>query len=161
MGVSQNREAIGFPAQAALRYIAGMVFGLYRKRTPPLGDLERQMLELLWTHGASSAQQLHAQLVDEHPIRLSTVQSTLERLVRKELLAREKRGRAYCYTPALSRQTLLARMVAELVSDLGNPSDSAALGLIELSEDVDETTLAQLEAWVAATRRARGDGDNT
>ena len=78
--------------------------------------------------------------------------------MRKELLTREKRGRAYSYTPALSRQMLLARMVAELVSDLGNPSESAALGLVELSEDVDEATLTQLEVWVAATRRAREGG---
>lgn len=133
-----------------------MVFGLYRKRTPPLGDLERQMLELLWARGASSAQQLQAQLAEAHPVRLSTVQSTLERLVRKDLLTREKRGRAYRYTPALSRQALLARMVAELVSDLGDPAESAALGFVELSEDVDEATLEGLEAWVAATRRARG-----
>lgn len=149
-----------FPAHAGLRYIARMVFGLYRKRTPPLGDLERQMLELLWAHGASSAQQLQERLAEEHPVRLSTVQSTLERLVRKQLLEREKQGRAYRYTPALSRQMLLSRMVAELVSDLGDPSESATLGLVELSDDVDEATLRRLEAWVAATRRAR-DGEET
>lgn len=138
-----------------------MAIRLYRKRTPPLGDLERDVMERLWTSGSVSAQGLHDQLADQRAIALSTVQSTVERLVRKGLLAREKRGRAYVYAPAISRRSLLSRMVAELVSDLADGDEPAGAGLVDLSEDIDDAALGQLEDWLHATRRARGSGTTT
>lgn len=128
---------------------------LYRKRTPPLGDLERDVMECIWSTGSESAQSLHETLQPIRAITLSTVQSTVERLVRKGLLLREKRHRAYHYLPALSRSALLARMVAELVSDLSDSRTAATSGLIDIDDAVDEGTLRQLEQWVSERRAAQ------
>lgn len=135
------------------------MFGLYRKRTPPLGDLERDVLEVLWRDGNADAQAIHERLADVRGVTLSTVQSTVERLTRKGLVARHKRGRAYCYTAPMSRETLLARLVAELVHDLSGTEPAGSVGLVDLSTDIDEATLQQLEDWVAETRRQRGRDD--
>ena len=132
---------------------------LYRNRTPALGDLERDVLECLWAFGSASAQEVQASLELARPITLSTVQSTVERLVRKGLLLREKQGRAYRYAPALSRSTLLARMVAELVTDLSDGGAVAGAGIVDLSQAVDDDTLGFLEQWVTATRHAREGGE--
>jgi predicted transcriptional regulator len=106
----------------------------------------------LWGISRASAQQVHAALPPTDPLTLSTVQSTLERLVRKGLLQRHKCSRAFIYTPAISRQDLIGRMVAELVSELSHPQGAASVGAVDLARAVDEETLNELEAWVAATR---------
>ena len=69
--------------------------GFYRRhsRTPNLGEREMAIMEVLWHAGPQSAQSIQQTLDD--PISLSTVQSTLERLHRKQLLERQKNGRAY------------------------------------------------------------------
>lgn len=135
-----------------------MSLRLYFKRNPPLGDLEREVMEWFWVVGQGSALDLHADFAQRRDIALSTVQSTLERLARKDLLERKKCGRAYNYLPAVSRQTLLARMVAELVSDLAADDAPASVGVMDLSRDVDDATLDRLAEWVSEARLARNGG---
>ncbi|MEQ9736322.1 MAG: BlaI/MecI/CopY family transcriptional regulator, partial [Algiphilus sp.] len=65
-----------------------MALRLYHKQAPPLGDLEREVMEVLWHDGASTAQDIHEQLSDARGMTLSTVQSTVERLSRKQLVHR-------------------------------------------------------------------------
>lgn len=117
---------------------------------PALGDLERRVLEHLWAEGAACAHSTHTRLAGERELSLSTVQSTLERLVRKQLLTREKSGRAFQYRPAVSRDHLTASLVAELVASLRQPA--AASGFVDVAQPVDETTLQALEAWIARQR---------
>ncbi len=122
----------------------------HSRRMPALGDLERRVLEHLWAAGVACAQSTHGQLASERELSLSTVQSTLERLVRKQLLTREKAGRAFRYRPAVSRDHLTASLVAELVASLRQPA--AASGFVDVAQAVDETTLQALEAWIAQQR---------
>lgn len=132
-----------------------MTLRLYRQRTAPLGDLERAVLDGLWTQGAATAQWVMDALAPTHAINLSTVQTTVERLVRKGLLQRQKAGRAFVYRPVISREALTSRMVAELVQSLSQPQGAASVGAVDLAQAVDESTLQTLEDWVATTRRRR------
>lgn len=112
-------------------------------------------MDHVWAHSPVDAQGLHRQLSDDRSLSLSTVQSTVERLVRKGLLKREKTGRAYTYRPVVSRQELTARMVSELVGSLAVRS-GAISGIIDFTDPVDAQTLDQLEAWIQQ-QRAQGD----
>ena len=56
---------------------------------PALGDLELAVLEVLWQTDRADAKAVHSALGSARGIGLNTVQSTLERLFRKQLLARE------------------------------------------------------------------------
>jgi Zn-dependent protease with chaperone function len=47
---------------------------------------------------------------------LNTVQSTLERLYKKELLHREKVSHAYIYTPKVLREELMAQAIGEVIA---------------------------------------------
>lgn len=110
-------------------------------------------MEHLWAAGEACAQATHEQLSRERELALSTVQSTLERLVRKQLLTRDKVGRAFRYRPAVTLDHLTASLVAELVASLRHPS--VATGFVDVSQPVDEVTLQTLEAWI---ERQRGGG---
>lgn len=86
-------------------------------RTPSLGGRELAILEVLWQQGSAPPQRVLEQLGDAR-IGLSTVQSTLERLYRKQLLMREKQARAYVYTPRVTRQALIASLLHDITAEL-------------------------------------------
>lgn len=87
------------------------------RRLPDLGERELAVLELLWDHGRGSAQSVQAAMPGD-PVALSTVQSTLERLHRKHLVDRVKRGRAYEYRTTLSRSQLIGGLLRDLAEDV-------------------------------------------
>lgn len=125
-----------------------------RGQVPPLGSLELEVMNQVWSEGPVSAQALQLALERHRDVTLSTVQSTVERLCRNGLLAREKQGRAYVYISAMSRGTLIARMLADLIGGLGGGQRAPASDFVDFTEPLDEATLSLLEDWLAACRPA-------
>ncbi len=91
--------------------------GIRNKQMPALGPRELDVLDHLWRHEELSAQQLHAYLATN--LSLNTVQSTLERLHRKELVERRKTGRAFFYRASLTRAEIVSRVLNDLARDVG------------------------------------------
>ena len=87
------------------------------RRLPELGTREVAVLEILWACDAATAQQVLGELA-EHTLSLSTVQSTLERLHRKQLVERHKTGRAYHYRALLSQSQLISGLMNDLADDV-------------------------------------------
>ena len=90
-----------------------------------LGDLEVASLEEIWAHGSHDARQLHSRIGERRGISLQTVQSTLERLYKKRVLQREKVSHAYIYSPRLSREEVMAKLVSDTLSRFGSASHAA------------------------------------
>ncbi len=88
-------------------------------RLPALGERELDVLKILWRHPELSAQQV-LDRCDDTRIGLSTMQSTLERLHRKELLTRRKTGRAYLYTASLSQRSLISQLLEDIVEHISD-----------------------------------------
>lgn len=86
-------------------------------RTPALGSRELAVLDVLWRQGELAAQDVRAGLTSAD-IGLSTVQTTLERLHRKGLLTRTKRGRAYRYAAAVSKSTIISNLLRDIAADI-------------------------------------------
>ena len=87
------------------------------RRMPDLGERELEVLEVLWIGGQRSAQSVRNALPGV-AVSLSTVQSTLERLHRKELLVRNKDGRAYQYEALVTRSQLIGGLLRDLADDV-------------------------------------------
>src|SRR4029453_7702297 len=88
---------------------------------PALGSLERRVLDSLWRReGFASVREVSEDFPDSA---YTTLMTTLDRLFRKGLLARERAGRAYLYRPLFARRELEARLAAEALSALveGDP----------------------------------------
>lgn len=86
--------------------------------TPSLGARELAILDILW---GSEAQQSAQDVLDRlhlGKITLSTVQSTLERLHRKQLLAREKQARAYYYSPLVTRHEIIRSLLHDITAEI-------------------------------------------
>ena len=116
------------------------------------------MLDALWTLGAAGVSAVHAAVGDPRGLSLNTIQSTLERLVRKGLAKRTKRGRAYEYHALISREQGAARALADALGAIPRADASLMLAsFVDLTERAGEATLAELEARVRERRRTRGE----
>lgn len=88
-------------------------------------------------------------------ISLNTVQSTLQRLHCKALLAREKFSHAYVYTPRVQRDELVGAIFANLVGSLGLDSTASVLAaFVEFAARQDPSNLDYIAELIAARRAA-------
>ena len=124
---------------------------------PQLGELEIAVLEHAWTHEETDAKAVHRALGIPRKITLNTIQSTVERLHRKGLLARERVSHAYKYRPTLSRDAFRARAAANAAGKLrGAEAQGVLAAFVDLAMEADHGNLDRLEAIIAAARARRG-----
>ncbi|HXC86425.1 MAG TPA: BlaI/MecI/CopY family transcriptional regulator [Candidatus Cybelea sp.] len=126
-----------------------------QSRSLALGNLEFQLMEILWTRGESSVRDVVPML--SRPLAYTTVMTTLDRLFKKGLLDRHKSDRAFVYSPLFSRQEWERRRAGNLVAGfLSGPHPSRELLLSCLLEAVgehDATLLDDLEKKIRSRRK--------
>jgi predicted transcriptional regulator len=127
-----------------------------------LGELEKQVLNQLWSVGEADAKQIHAIVGDERGCSLNTIQSTLDRLYKKQLLSREKQGHAFIYRARVDREDLIARLIRDITSDfVSNCSDSLMAAFVSLSADLGDSELDRLETMIREHRSKEQDTDQS
>ena len=89
----------------------------FKSKAPSLGTRELSVLNLLWTKAPLSASDVHQHFLSTG-IGLNTIQSTLERLHRKQILARSKSGRTFLYQPSLTQTELISVLIAEIQHEI-------------------------------------------
>lgn len=83
-----------------------------------LPQLELECLAALWVLGPAPVAAVHAELRDRgRPLAYTTVLTVLERLLRKQAVTRRKRGRAFIYSAALSREQMRTRALDRLIGN--------------------------------------------
>lgn len=127
-----------------------------------LGDLERAVMEHLWAttpeasadggaaHG-QSVREVHDAIGVERGLAYTTLMTVLDRMAKKNLVVRERDGRAWRYTPASTRDQLTSEAMHHTLGELaGGERRSALLQFLDQStpDELDElrAALAELEA---------------
>ncbi len=112
-----------------------------------MGELEQAVLDALWDgDGASSGREVHARL-GGRDLAYTTVMTVLDRLVAKDLVVRERDGRAFRYAPRLSRAAMTAELMREALEATGADRDQALVSFVGEASAED----------LAALRRALAD----
>ncbi|MFZ0394747.1 MAG: BlaI/MecI/CopY family transcriptional regulator [Terracidiphilus sp.] len=115
-----------------------------------LGQLERDILSIVWRLGSVTAEQVREEL--RRPLKDSTIRTVLRRLEEKGYLAHELENRTFIYSPAESRQRVAGRAVKRIVDWFCDGSveallvgmvDSKVLGREELRRLAERIALAQ------------------
>ncbi|MEU4674439.1 BlaI/MecI/CopY family transcriptional regulator [Amycolatopsis sp. NPDC023774] len=106
------------------------------------GELEAEVLAVLWRHGAASAADVRQRLGDD-TLAYTTVVTILSRLYEKDVVTREKRGRMFVYSPAEDAPGLAARRMRAVLDGEANREGVLARFVSNLSAD-DEQALLQL-----------------
>lgn len=117
-----------------------------------LGSLEERVMDVLWSESPLAVRDVGTRLGAE--LAYTTVMTTLDRLYKKGLLARDKDGTAFVYRPALSRADYHRRVVDATVAGLLERSPESVLaGFVDAAARVDDANLERLERLIAAARR--------
>lgn len=149
---NKNLALFGKEPKTALESVLNM--NLLRARSrhnalPQLGELELTLLELLWREPGSDVKALAAALPPNRRPSISTLQSTVERLHRKELLTRQKRGHAYFYTPAVKRGELMGRLIGDIIQALHDgPPETILSGFVSAAAKIDRDSLDRLRKLI-------------
>ncbi len=100
-----------------------------------LGDLETDIMEILWRKGETSVRQVYEILKRERKIAYTTIMTVMSRLSEKGLLDKFKEGNAFVYRPTSSReqftQSTLKKVINELIEDFSTPAISQFLDSVE------------------------------
>lgn len=125
-----------------------------------MGPLESKVLGLLWGHDrAVTVRDVHAAFPE---LAYTTLMTTLDRLYRKGVLTRRRRGRAFSYEPRCSRAAMLGELISGHVTDFLEASGSNSAILSTLVRAVgrrDAALLDELDALVQAERERLKSGD--
>ncbi len=113
-------------------------------------------MERLWAESEWTAKDLHELMGNDRGISLNTVQSTLERLHRKQLVKRRKSGHAYRYSPQVRREELVAAYMQDVLGRFGGDPAGSIAAFVDSADDLDASTLERLEA--ALNRRRDREG---
>ncbi|MCA9084109.1 MAG: BlaI/MecI/CopY family transcriptional regulator [Planctomycetaceae bacterium] len=115
---------------------------------------ELELLDILWTLGEGTVQDVHAKL--ERPLAYTSVMTTLNLLaVKKNVVSREKRGRAFWYRPLISRDEASLSLLAEFGDVLfGKHAPSVVLNFLAESVESDR----EAEILREALEKLEGEG---
>ena len=99
---------------------------------PRLTKLELQIMEALWTHGASSVREIQERLPEKNRPAYTTVQTMVYRLEAKKAIRRVKKiGNAHIFEALISRSAAQRRLIDELLSFFGGRTQPVVAHLIE------------------------------
>lgn len=132
---------------------------------PELGPLEREVMGLIWRRPDEtvevSVRDIH--LTFEGRLAYTTLMTTLDRLHKKGLLTRRKKGRAFFYSPRFSPNEFergVARDVINTLLGRGSGGVEPILAcIIDAVSERDRALLDELERLIKEKRRAVGRED--
>ena len=108
-----------------------------------LGDLELEVLKLIWGRQPCTFPQVADIMVERRGLARTTVLTVMQRLHKKRFLKRRKREGIYHYTTAEERSKVISALVSRFVEKV---LDGSALPFIAYLADVDGLTEEQAEA---------------
>jgi BlaI family transcriptional regulator, penicillinase repressor len=121
-----------------------------------LGDLEREVLELVWAHGPVPAEGVQKRLA--RALKESTVRTVLKRLEEKGYLEHTTDNRTFLYRAIETRSSAAARAVKGIVDRFCNGSmEEVLVGLVD-AEILDRAELARLADKIANAKRKVSKG---
>src|SRR3990167_962742 len=89
-------------------------------KTTSHGELELQVLDILWQSEKSSIGEVYKHINKERNIAYTTVATILQRLFDKGLVDRKAESNHYIYVPKLSKKDYSAKLVKTFISKLVN-----------------------------------------
>ena len=99
---------------------------------PTLTRLELQIMEALWTHGASSVREIQERFPETNQPAYTTVQTVVYRLEAKKAVRRIKKiGNAHIFEATVSRKAAQRRLINDLLALFGGRTQPIMAHLIE------------------------------
>jgi BlaI family penicillinase repressor len=120
---------------------------------PDLGDLEREVMQLIWATDRLTAETVREKLARR--LKESTVRTVLRRLEEKRYVTHTVEGRTYVYQATQPRGRVAAKAVQRIVDWFCNGSvEEVLVGMVD-SAMLDQRQLRMLADKVAKAKRGK------
>ena len=101
-----------------------------------LGELEKQIMDIVWSHKECSARQVVDELNKRRKVAYTTITTILQRLEHKGLITKRSEGIAYVYRPRLSKEVYSKRVarsfLKKFISSFGDTAIVSFADSIEM-----------------------------
>src|SRR4029453_13712071 len=120
---------------------------------PDLGDLERDVMQVVWADGPVTAESVRERLTRR--LKESTVRTVLRRLEEKGYVSHTVDGRTYVYHATQPRGRVAAKAVQRIVDWFCNGSvEEVLVGMVD-SAMLDQRQLRMLADKIAGAKRGK------
>ena len=123
------------------------------ERMSDLGELELEVMQLVWNKGEITAEQVREELT--RPAKESTVRTVLRRLEGKGYVTHTVEGRTFVFRAVEARQEVAARAVKRIVDWFCNGSVEEVLVGMADARMLEPRTLELLAKRIAAAKARR------
>ena len=97
---------------------------------PP--PLEMLCLKALWSLGEGNVSEVRGAVAESKPLAYTTIMTVLERLAKKNVVSRRKVGRAFVYTPRITRDAMRRLALKEFVDSYFDGSEEKLARFLQL-----------------------------
>lgn len=126
---------------------------------PRLSKFELQIMDALWTHGASSVREILETFPKKDRPAYTTVQTMVYRLEEKQAVRRVKKiGNAHVFEAMVSRRSAQRRLIDDLLALFGGRSQPVMAHLIE-SGNLTLDDIKEAEQALRRLRKKEGRGN--
>ena len=118
-----------------------------------LGELELEVMKILWSRGRSSVLQVSEQLSKQKGYARTTILTILQRLHKKGFLKRKKEDGVYRYEPTQKRQQVMGRLLNQFIDRVFDGSSTSLVQQLTGAKMSDEE-LDQIKAIIDKAHEA-------
>ena len=119
------------------------------QRLPALTRPELDVMKALWHAGDLGAREVHERVGTRHDWAYSTTRTTLERMVKKGLVAKQAFHGLYVYRAAISKARGLAGMVRDFAESVLESEVAPVVSLFADAQTLTPEEIAELHAVLA------------
>jgi len=91
-----------------------------------LGDLEKSVMDVLWEMSEATGREVFEEIEKKKPVAFTTVLTVMDRLLKKGLIKRIKKGGLYVYKTTLSKDDFVKQVSEEVLQGILDISASSA-----------------------------------
>ena len=121
---------------------------------PIQGELQGQIMAALWRLGSGTVEEVRSALPPRYRAAYTTIQTVLNRLADRRMLARHKDGRMIVYRPKVSEADYVSRSIEQTLA--GASVDARQAALAKLIGDLAASELSDLQELARGLEKERG-----
>ncbi len=118
-----------------------------------LGDLQLQIMKVLWAQGEATVASVHEALNTERDLAYTTIATMLRKMEGRGLVHHRHEGRTFIYFPAVAEEAVTRSMADDLLDRVFEGSLSDMVSHLLTTHEVSRDELVRLEKLITARKR--------
>jgi len=118
-----------------------------------LGELQLEILRVLWKKKEASAADVHAALGGRRDLAITTVSTILTRLEKRGIVSHRTVGRTFVYRPTITEASVRSSMLRSLVDSMFSRDPTAVVSQLLTSRDISPGDLDRMRELIDDSRR--------